>query len=267
MSWKWLEKRCYPDHPKIASMEEWDEWDEVEKSKPICNFFVNEIPMWWRINIASRWSDTKYWFKYRLQKEHKYHLIDTGLEPGYYEIDYRMMHGLFNILKDFCEDERPYHDWCWRESSKELDAEEKGEKYKRPKFERGREVAMASFKWQKELVWQEYEVPEDKPELIGQPTHQAKNAEELEKLYLWWVETRPNRVDPYEKYPDTYLDTILDENKGKRSFRKLLRNRPPEEEEKFLKLVEQRTKLEEKYRLEDDEMMIRLISIRRTLWT
>lgn len=31
------------------------------------------------------WNDFKYWFKYRLQKKHKYHILDTGLKPGYYE--------------------------------------------------------------------------------------------------------------------------------------------------------------------------------------
>lgn len=31
------------------------------------------------------WTDFKYWFKYRLQKKHQYHILRSGLKPGYYE--------------------------------------------------------------------------------------------------------------------------------------------------------------------------------------
>jgi hypothetical protein len=36
--------------------------------------------------------------RYRLQKKHRYHLVDTGLEPSYYDEDYRMLWACMAIL-------------------------------------------------------------------------------------------------------------------------------------------------------------------------
>ena len=197
MALKWLEKICYPDHPKCGTAEQWSAWEKIEKSKPVCNFCVNTVPRWFRVK-KRQLNDIKYWFMYRLLPSQKYHLIDTGLKPNYHEIDTRMLHGMFNMLKNFCEDEMPWHDWCWQEAGKEIDAEKDGKPYKRRKFVKGKEAALESFAWQKKLVYTEDEIWRDEDKhLIGQPTPQAKNAEEVEKLYLWWVETRPARVDPY----------------------------------------------------------------------
>ena len=111
---KWLKKKCYPNHPMVASAEEWCEWEKVEKSKPLCYFFLNTVPSWWDKNIVSPINNGIYWFKYRFLSEYKYHLINTGLKHGYHEIDERMFHGMFNLLKEYCEEEQPYHDWCWQ---------------------------------------------------------------------------------------------------------------------------------------------------------
>ena len=87
------------------------------------------------VNIPNRW------------REHKYQLIDTGLKPGYSDIDTRMFHGIFNLMKDFCENEQPYHDWCWADDDK-----------KDKKFKPSREATLASFAWQKGLVFTENEI-------------------------------------------------------------------------------------------------------------
>jgi hypothetical protein len=42
------------------------------------------------------------WFiKYRTT--HKYHIVKTGLKPNYYDMDTRMLHVNFNLLKEFVE--------------------------------------------------------------------------------------------------------------------------------------------------------------------
>lgn len=255
---KWLEHKCFPNHPKVATAEEWVEWEKFEKSKKWCNFIVNTIPHWFE-KLNNRMQRILMWCRYRVQPSHKYHLIDTGLTPTYHEIDTRMLHGMFNMLKEFCEEEQPYHDWCWTS----IDDENKGKKPK--KFKRGREAALESFKWQKALVYKAEELDSvEDAELIGKPTEQAKRAEEIEKLYLWWVDVYPNRRDPFEVYEDPYFDKLIENNEP---AMKLLCSRPPEEEAAYKERIKKIDELERQYDLEEEMMLTRLIKIRHSLWT
>lgn len=266
MAWKWLQKICYPAHPKVGTAEEWTSIHKKEKEKPICDFCVNVVPRWFA-RKGRQISDIKYWFLYRFSNKHKYQLIDTGLKPNYHEIDTRMLHGMFNLLKNFCEDEMPFHDWCWQEASKEIDAEREGKSYKRRKFVKGKEAALESFAWQKKLVYTEDEIwNDDQKHLIGTPTGQAIAAAEIEQLYLWWVETRPNRVDPFEAYDDPYFDARLEKTKTDGAL-SLFCKGTEEEEAVRRERYENIDELEKQYNEEDTEMLIRLIKIRKSLWT
>jgi len=249
---KWLDKKCYPNKPKFCTAEEWSSWHEIERSKPICNFCVNTFPDFFKYKIFKRVENVKYWFMYRLCKKHRYQLIDTGLKPGYYDTDTRMFHGLFNLMKEFCEQEQPAHDWMWKSD------ENKG------KFKSGFDAAIESFKWQKELVYTENEIwGDENKHLIGQPTKQAENAKELEQIYLWWVKTLPNRLDPYDAFPDEYFENLV---KDKNTM-KVFYERPKEEQIKYDEIREKRDALEQQYADEDEEMLLRLIKIRKCLWT
>lgn len=46
-----------------------------------------------------------YQFRYRFVKKHQYHVIHTGLQPGYYDIDTIMLHGMMTLLCRYVEDE------------------------------------------------------------------------------------------------------------------------------------------------------------------
>ena len=52
-------------------------------------------------------SDPYYWVKYRTVS--KFHVVDTGLEPGYYDKDHLMIHACFTLLVQFVEKEQPYY--------------------------------------------------------------------------------------------------------------------------------------------------------------
>jgi len=45
------------------------------------------------------------WLTYRLVKRHRYHLVDTGLAPGYYDCDILMLHACMALLKRYVVDE------------------------------------------------------------------------------------------------------------------------------------------------------------------
>lgn len=50
-------------------------------------------------------SDAIDWLTYRLVPEHKYHLVDTKLDPGYYDHDTRMLHACFALLGEYLQEE------------------------------------------------------------------------------------------------------------------------------------------------------------------
>ena len=95
-------------------------------------------------------------------------------------------------------------------------------------------------------------------------THQAIAAREQYELYNWWMNIRPNRPDPYVS---SGWSELLDARRcrGIRTFSDHLLTI---EEKNYESMTHQKLKeLEEQYEQEDNDMLTKLISIRRTLWT
>ncbi|NDD85607.1 hypothetical protein EBZ38_15200, partial [bacterium] len=108
------------------------------------------------------------------------------------------------------------------------------------KFKNGRckQAGLDHLDWAIGLTFgADYGINEDDPD-YNKPTPQALSAMVIKELYLWWTETRPNRLDPHSLYDET--------NKV----------------ETFDKIDE----LETKYHQEDTDMMIKLITIRQDIW-
>jgi len=87
------------------------------------------------------------------------------------------------------------------------------------------------------------------------PDHQ-RVYNELRKLYKWWTEDRPNRDDSYPDSEDFGVEDIFGDNASKQPGYKAWRDACDEKE-----------KIDREYDLEDTEMLIRLITIRRYMWT
>jgi len=45
----------------------------------------------------------KWWFLHRFHPNHQYHIIRTGLKPGYHDPDKRITSAIFGITKEFFE--------------------------------------------------------------------------------------------------------------------------------------------------------------------
>lgn len=58
----------------------------------------------WVHSLLLKISDAKYWVYYRLHPDHKYHIVVTGLEPGYYEPDTRLLHAAMKLLETYVDD-------------------------------------------------------------------------------------------------------------------------------------------------------------------
>jgi len=241
-----LRKFFYPNTPFSATMEVWAEIDDEERKKPIIYFLVRQVPRWFRVK-KMQLRDIKYWFLYRLIKKHKYHLVDTGLKPNYYEIDMRMLHANFNMLKEYVEVELAGMQ-LWRKE--ETDNDWISDPVK---------AGIEHLDWEIELVYEDDSGID--LELVGKPTHQAIAAKEKKALYLWWVNERPARIDPWSVY------NLGDNSEKEGSFFKRMTKRTPEQKEKSMEAFEKKQQLEDQYFKEDTEMLIRLIKIRNSLWT
>lgn len=212
---------------------EWDCWDrwnkEAEKLHPVrywlaesglkilqdIVYFPLDVYRSIAIYIRNRWIDQS-------------HLIKTGLRPGeYYDLDTKILHGLFYELVDLVE--------------KEYANLSKYNTKKKYNFVNGRcvEAGLDYLDWAGKLTYdKDYGLRKGDKD-FGQPTPQAITARKTLELYNWW-KNATNRPDPFDLYTK--------EKDGKYYFRKI-------------------DKVEKDYSKEDTKMLIELIKIRGGLWT
>ena len=240
--------------PEALSARGWRLFDkEFKECAPIRHWIMNDFrkeiinPIYWKYRAV------KEWILYRTI--HKYHIVDSGLKPGYYEIDTLILHVNFNMLKDFVEVEQAIHDYHWTQEYREKATWcERHMPFYRIFYPfRRPDLGIKHLEWASSL---------DDPKL---PPHeqcidQAVNAREILVLYKWWVEDRPNRKEA-EHIP---FDS---QGKGLLGFLDSDFDHEAEDYKKYTKSVESSYEQEEKWHIEDQEMLIRLMKIRRSLWT
>jgi hypothetical protein len=220
----------------------WDEWDKQQKLKRPWRFWLSDTVLPKIQNIVYFPYDVYSTIKTYIRNRYfdKIHYLKTGLKPGsYYDLDTRILHGLFNELVDFVEIE--------------LSHLSKWDTNKKYKFKNGRciEAAYDYFDWVTNLKYDEDYGVSENDEIYGKLTDQAKNYRKIKKLYEWWKNERPNRINPYSDPSLGDIDDIFSD-----------------------KYYEQRKKLYEKtYQIEleqeeeDTKTLIELISVRKSLWT
>jgi hypothetical protein len=166
--------------------------------------------------------------RYRLQKKHRYHLVDTGLEPGYYDADTLMLHACFSLLCRYVE--------------KEQGGVEKLESW-------GKKLATAPDKNAPE-GWQE---------------SQAANEMGAAELYRWWKEKRPaDQARENELVHALYSGRKLFVKPVEGTD--LVEVLPTEHGDK-ISLRDELWTLQDTIQREEQEMLHRLMDIRGGLWT
>jgi len=224
---------------------EWGAWeeyyDDLKKRKPFRYWFTEvflknlqnivyypyDLCTEVRIYIRNRWID-------------KTHYLKTGLIPGkYYDFDYRLMHGMFNELVDFVEIELA------------LNMKWSNETNKKYSFKNGRciEAANDYFKWANNL-----KIKNESGKIVL--SDQAKSSRKIQKIYEWWKNKRPNRVNPMEKSGWSKIYDNIESNGFK--------IKPPKNSHVYYSKL---LKIEDSYNQEDEDMMIELIKIRQHLWS
>jgi len=222
--------------------------DEFEKKAPIRYFITERLP--------SFFSPIKYLFVnatdyVRYRTYNRYFMIDTGLEPGYYEIKHKMLHGMFNLLKDFVEKEQAWSFQCWN-SQHSLNWKERRIPLYYELFYRKPEYGVQYLEWAATL---------DDPTLpvMQQSIEQAVTSREILALYKWWTIIRPLRD---EESDETYDDQGFSMGPLDDDF-----DHTAPDYVNYMKQRQMVDSLEQTWEEEDTEMLIRLVKIRSALWT
>lgn len=223
--------------PTALTMEEWEAWRDEAKSKRPFRFWISEKVLNSAQNFFSfpidLWRTISAYFRNRFVT--KTHFLKTRLRPGvYHELDERILHGLFNELKDFVEVELA---WMHGYGKKEYTF----------RGGRCREAGLGHLEWASSLKYDESMAFKPGDSEYGKPTPQAESAVTIRELYLWWTETRPARPEPMDA--SGWAEDYKKGNKDRKDSFKRLR------------------KIEQAYDKEDEKMLLRLIKIRKHLWT
>jgi hypothetical protein len=224
--------------PYALGWDEWDEWrDEVSKRRPV-RFFLAEKGLNGLQNLvmfpADLWRTARN--KIRLRFFDRPYCLDTGLSKWeWHEIDERIIHALFNTLKDYVE----------VELASMFISTDRGEF----KMKGGRcpEAGIANLEWQSELKYGDSDFIKKSDPRWGKPTPQAVSAKKILELYRWWL-ARPSRTDPMKASGWSEVYESKDERKRSMASKRL-------------------QEIEDEYDREDEKMLVRLIKLRKSLWT
>lgn len=235
---KWLRWFLF-EVPSSATGEWWDRREDMLRRRaPVRYALQHDLPIIIK-RQKHRLNDA--WWKVRHRTTDRYNIVKTGLKPGYYEINDRMLHALFALLVEYVEIG--------------LSSKNYGTELKDPKA-RG-------------LEYLDWEIND--PNCAGP---QAETAATAKELYLWWTVERPARLDSWSS-PEIWPNRQTDERKssfverlvgmrfGRKNRLRLSMKQPKEERE----AGDLARKLEEFYDFQDTEMLVRLAGIRRGLWT
>ena len=254
----------------------WDDWHKEASSKYPIRYWIAEEGLdmiqnfiWWPIDKIY---EVKYYVNNRfITHTHRLTAHPRDIKPGQWcDVGNRFLPCLFNELVDFVEVELAWWHLAW---DKEARA-----KYKAPWWRFGwwnvrlwrcPQAGLDNLKWQMTIRADASYGLKEGDKGWNEPTRQAINAKEIYELYKWWTEVYPNRPDPHDASGWTeYCEQKRQLNPG-HSFSALLSDRNETKELKKLrdKSLKLSQKIEQQYEKEDEQMMIRLIRIRNSLWT
>jgi len=242
------------DPPGSMSSKGWRLFNkEYKEQAPIRYWFAHTFKYSALMPIKWKYEKIRDWIRYRTYD--RYHIVDTGLAPSYYDPCTVILHVNFNILKEFVEVEQAWSKYLWSGEYKEKASwcEKHMPFYRRVFSFRSSKLGIEHFEWAATL---------DDPALPPHERceHQAIAAREILVLYKWWIEDRPARKE-IEHVPHS------DQGLGMMSSLDDDFDRDAEDYKTHVASMDAATKQEEDWNNEDEEMLIRLMKVRRSLWT
>ena len=255
-----------------GTSEEWHEWNTAAKMKHSFRYCLAEEGLDYLQKIVyyipDKLNDTRYYINNRFVScSHSLTAHPRDIKPGQWQdVGNRFLPCLFNELVDFVEIEQAWNYCMWND--------EEQKKYNVPWWRSGwlrwrtwrcPEAGMEYLTWASGLVVDKDMGAEPGEKGYGEPTYQAKAAKEIIELYTWWTTTYRNRPDPTEASGWTaYCEASRIANGGRLNFSG---DKTPELKKMSDKSHKLLRKMEADYEKEEEQMMIRLIKIRQSLWT
>jgi hypothetical protein len=255
---------------KAGTSEEWHEWEDRAKAAYPIRWWLAEEGLdhiqKFVYYIPDRLNDIRYYVNNRwVSHSHRLTAHPRDIKPGQWQdVGNRFLPCLFNELVDFVEVEQAWHYVMWNP--------EEQKKYNVPWYRSGwlrwrtwrcPEAGLAYLNWASTLTNEEF--LEEGEKHLAEPTYQAKAAKEIIELYTWWTVTYRNRPDPYEASGWTAAcEASRIANGGRLSFSGDKDPVLKKQSDKAHKLLQ---KIEKAYEAEEEQMMVRLIKIRQSLWT
>jgi len=254
-----------------GTSEEWADWNDKAKGYNPVRYWLAEEGLGHLQDFVTypirKIYDVKYYINNRyITRTHALTAHPRDIKPGSWsDVGDRFLPCLFNELVDFVEVEQAWSHIAWgsKEDRAKYDAPFYATGWWRWRTWRCSQAGLDHLDWAMSLTDVEW-LDEDKKHL-AKPTSQALTAKEIKELYTWWTVTYRNRPDPYEasgwsEYCDSLRSQFGDNWIGRSS------KEPADVKvrEKAHKLL---AKIEKAYDKEDEEMLIRLIKIRDSLWT
>jgi hypothetical protein len=216
--------------PFALGLDEWEIWkNNIKKHSPF-RYWLAEEGLDFLQDVVNFPMDVYHTIEIYVRNRYidKIHYLRTGLTPGkYYDLDWRILNGLFNELVIYVESELAHTMKAYPERNY--------------KFKNGlcKQAGLDYLDWAMNLKLNEDYGFNPDDEDYNKPTAQAISAKKIHELYNWWLD-REYRIDPCTIYNK--------EKDGKYYYRKI-------------------AEMEDNYDNEDTEKLIELVKIRGSLWT
>lgn len=274
----YIRKRYGREKPFALSHDGWREfYRKYREESPVRYFLLEKVPDkiddYYSFLISDRIPDFRRIIAHRITE--RTHLINTGLDVGYHEIDDRMFYGMFNLLKDFVESEVAWMEFICMDEDHPL-----YDKYKKQRIIskffnpfgiqsslfRSPELGVMHITKHIDMNPYEYTSIAEQNSIINQ----IEKYRQILELYIWYVELRPNRAtnSPYdafmsienrEEYEKQYGSTFILSDKFK--------NDHPTVYKQYMDQINNKHNSEQNFYEEDNKMLKKLVDLRSTLWT
>jgi hypothetical protein len=252
-----------PGKPYALPFDEWDTWyAQARKDFPVRYFFGETVPdaaRWINNHTFGKFNDVRYHLYNRFIYK-KYALTSKLPRGDWYDFDTRMLNCMMDEVVDFVEVETAIHHCIMDKGiAKKYGYNRLKNRWLFKKF-RSAGAGIEHLNWAASLRSSAIEgawvVESEQDEKFGPLTGQAETALEVLDIYHWWTSIRPARPDPYDtsgwsKYCDEgkpLFSKRADGNSGTVELDKL-------------------HEIEVAYEKEDTEYLIRVVKVRRGLWT
>lgn len=257
--------------PNSGTAAEWREWETFSKNTSKLRHWIAEEGLdklqKFIFYIPDRINDVRYYINNRFfVKSHALTAHPRDIKPGQWcDVGNRFVPCLFNELVDFVEIEKAWMHVAWDDDAKKTFNVPWWRKQWYTRWFgpwRCKEAGIAHLQWEMSLTYSDDWIDKADP-LYGKPTPQAVAAKEVYDLYKWWTEVYANRPDPIEASGWSALCETM-RSDGLIGMLDDMSNVTQDDRVKSLNKIDE---IEAAYEEEDEQMLIRLIRIRNSLWT